>query len=431
MNRTNGFDPFRNPGINRPQTVGIQSRRAGVAPARPGATGVLQANNGQSARILEGLAKPKVLTLAPMQITIQKELQERLEQYPEFKKGSVSIVGLGAVELPELLPQYTTSGIISRCKFVDAPEPRAQGLSLWGYDLIKNDDYLTSRLVINTIRTMDVAGQIAYLRSSGVTGGDSVVLVEIHYYRNRDQTSTAFHKDTVGETLFVNLNYLNTEPIAGPEYILNPRLVPSHEQHIQGALPPQAYKDLVKVRKRLPAPTKIKWAGNIGAYGAVAFTDETIHHATPITEHRTVHSGDLKTYLEQIHPGEYRLAAQVHGYATGNQPLIVPNRNSAPISKRLFDMATFPINTSQWYSRSSLQAAGMPGAQIDELLDMYGNRGQVGIRGAKSPILDPQGNTKTLRRKISRIGLDDPAFPRQSTATRSFFRTWVRTRKRR
>jgi len=299
-------------------------------------------------------------------------------------------------------------------------------VSLWAYDVIRDDHELKALLVKNTILTMEKAGQIAYLRSSGLTGGNSNIIVEIHYYRNRDQSSIAFHKDTVGETLFVNLNYLNKEEIAGPEYILNPRTVASHEMEIQDRLPAKAYRDLVKVRNRLVAPTKIKWAGNIPKYGVVAFTDELIHHATPLTEHRTVYSDDLKRYLQANYSDEYLLAASVHGYSDQLNKDIRYNPNSRPISKKLFEMANVPLSAAKYYSRTDLQTAKMPPDQIDELLDLLGNRGMVGIQGGSSPILDPLGNTKTLHRKISQIKLDAPEFPLQSTAPRSFFRTWVR-----
>lgn len=395
-------------------------------PARFRSVPVTVVQRAKSADLLTDLAKPKVLVLPQTRIDMQKEIRQRLETYPEINQKRVSLVGLGAVELPEILPEYSTSGIISRCRFVDAPEPRAQGMSLWAYDLIKNDTDLTQRLVINTIRTMEQAGQLAYLKKSGLTGGSSVVLVEIHYYRDRDQSSTAFHKDTVGETLFVNLNYLNDDEIAGPEYILNPRPVTSHEEKIRASLPAKAYRDLLKVRTRLSAPTKIKWAGNLPAYGVVAFTDETIHHATPLTEHRTVYSADLKTYLQNIHPQAYQLAEQMFGHSTENLRLPYIG-NAPPISKQLFDMANVPPSAGKWYNRTVLRAAMMPANQIDELLDTSGKRGHVAIQGQTTPIIDPNGATKTLHRKISRIQLNDAEFPRQATGPRSFFRTWVRT----
>jgi len=253
-------------------------------------------------------------------------------------------------------------------------------------------------------------------------------VVEIHYYRNRALDSTAFHKDTVGQTLFVNLNYLNEEEIAGAEYILNPRKEPTHEQQIKASWPARARRDLLKVRKQLPPnPTEIKWAGNIGAYGVLAFTDETLHHATPVTRHREVYSADLKKYLEETHPNEYQLAEQLYGDFKADLSLPYIGHNAQPILKPLYDMANVPITPAQYYTRTNLRAANMPSDWIDALLDRFGKRGQVGIQGKRSDILDPMGNTKTLHRKISQISLNDPSFPRQSKDPRSFFRTWVRT----
>ena len=113
------------------------------------------------------------------------------------------------------------------------------------------------RSSLTPVRTMEQAGQIDYLSASGLAGEDSYIVVEVHYYRDRLQGMTGFHKDTVGQTVFVNLNYLNEdEEIAGPEFVVNPRNVPAHEEQIATSLPQRYLDDLAKARRKLPPPQK-------------------------------------------------------------------------------------------------------------------------------------------------------------------------------
>ena len=84
-----------------------------TTPLQSGTSAVLQL--AKSTTLLENLAKPKVLGLSLSHVVMQKEIEHRLEQYPEFNKRRVSLVGLGAVELPEVLPPSTIE-IINGCK---------------------------------------------------------------------------------------------------------------------------------------------------------------------------------------------------------------------------------------------------------------------------------------------------------------------------
>ena len=385
----------------------------------------------KNAQLLTNIARPQVLTLPSSQIKMQKEIEERLEKIAAVR---VELVGLGGVLLPEDLSESADENI-SASRFIDPPEPRAK--MPWFFQEVKVDEYLVRAIVANTIRTMHQAGQIAYLRSSGLTKGGSAVIVEVHYYRDRNPNQTGMHKDTLGETLFVNLNYTNEEEISGPEYIFNPRPVESHEDLLYKQLPERALSDLERVRAALPKPTRVEWAGNIPRYGVVAFADELIHHATPTTAHRGADALDIKKYLVAKHPTAYANAE--NNKFTSNQ-----KTGNTRITKELWEMAN--DRTNKKFRRPELRAAGMPDQSIDILMDQYIKNdskdsskrvgwASVSIPGSeRAEILESYPQGRPLTRTISTTHLYDqdlskrpkPLIDARKQPKRRFFRTWVR-----
>src|SRR5437763_6814445 len=83
-------------------------------------------------------------------------------------------------------------------KFISAGLPRGDKMKQHG---------LTRLVVENTLKTMIDSGEVEYLRKGGLPNDEWKILIEVHYYRQRGVSATGFHKDTQGETLFVNLNY--------------------------------------------------------------------------------------------------------------------------------------------------------------------------------------------------------------------------------
>jgi hypothetical protein len=140
------------------------------------------------------------------------------------------------------------------------------------------------------------ARQIEYLRKAGLPNDDWKILVEVHFFRERDMSATGFHKDTLAETLFVNLNYHMDKAVVGPEYVVNPQVSEEHEELIKTTLPASFREDLAETRKRLGEPTEIG-TGIVQPYGYVAFVDEAIHHATPHYWQRYIKESDLKEFL--------------------------------------------------------------------------------------------------------------------------------------
>jgi Domain of unknown function (DUF4157) len=172
---------------------------------------------------------------------------------------------------------------------------------------------LGPKVVENTLKTMIDAEQFEYLRLAGLPNKEWKILVELHYIRARPKDMAGFHKDTQGQSLFVNLNYhVPGHKLRGPEYVLNPPRSEAHDKQIfgtvetEGTLPKEFTEDLTRTRAALGGPTRIESAGTVEGLGYVAFVDEAIHHATPWFGGRYVTPSEFKAYLERKHPAQLR-----------------------------------------------------------------------------------------------------------------------------
>ena len=176
---------------------------------------------------------------------------------------------------------------------------------------------LGPKVVENTLKTMLDAEQFEYLRLAGLPNDEWKILVELHYIRARPKDMAGFHKDTQGESLFVNLNYhVPGYEVRGPEYVLNPPPSAEHDKLIYGTpaengtpetpgrLPKEFTADLTKTREALGDPTKIESAGTVKELGYVAFVDEAVHHATPWFGGRYVTPSEFEAYLKQKYPAK-------------------------------------------------------------------------------------------------------------------------------
>jgi hypothetical protein len=371
-----------------------------------GAPAVLQ--RASSAKLLRGLAEPKVFQPTNDRIEMQQQVADRLEEI--LKRNSKTrwkhdprltidqildqklpdarepLVGLGAILFPQVFPD-TVSGLISRCKLIEAPEPRAKGMAWFRPHML--DQNLERDIIINTVRTMEQAGQIEYLRASGLAGEDSYIVVEVHYYRERVQKMTGFHKDTVGQTVFVNLNYLNKdEEIAGPEFVVNPRNVAAHEQQIAETLPTRYLDDLAKARRKLLPPTKIKWAGNLPRYGVVTFTDELVHHATPSIALTEVTPVEIEAYRNRIH----------------KKPENNPTNDDVDQDLKLWSL----VREGKKKNRGDLLAAGIKEAHVNALIATAEPRAHVvSIAGVALDEVSP-GKIEAYRKSIHKKPEDNP-----------------------
>ena len=180
----------------------------------------------------------------------------------------------------------------------------------FGEDVKKNG--LDVGLVQNTLKTMLDAEQLEYLRLAGLPNDNWKILVEMHYIRARPKDMAGFHKDTQGQSLFVNLNYhVPGRDVRGPEFIVNPPKSTEHDKRILGTggkpatLPKEFTDDLAHTRATLGDPTEIQGAGTVKPLGYVGFVDEAIHHATPWFGGRYVTPTEFQAYLERTNKNKF------------------------------------------------------------------------------------------------------------------------------
>ncbi|WP_251152096.1 DUF4157 domain-containing protein [Cellulosimicrobium sp. Marseille-Q4280] len=309
-----------------------------------------------------------------------------LSRIPADPAGEPAMIGAAALhDLPSEYEAKQTGG-----------QHHALRANETGYAMVKSLG-LEAAIVENTLKTMIAARQIEYLRLRKLTDRWKI-LVEVHYYRGRPQNTHKFHKDTLGQTLFVNLNYENDRAIAGPEYVLNPPAVAEHDQRTASSLPRRFQRDLAAVRTSLGAPTKIK-APTIPQFGAVAFVDEAVHHMTPLIGRRVVPSSVIRDQLDAPTGG-------AHVFGAGSRRML---RNLAAVKST--------------YNRDDLLRVGVDAADADFLV-AAANPGFENVtipRSQESPVATPTRLTRSMSKKAVAGTLPDAP-----SGDRRFFRTWVR-----
>jgi hypothetical protein len=402
----------------------------------------------KSAALLTELARPQIKP-GPA-VKVQKELVKKLDvKYAdEFSGGILNLGGILIDELPKtdeaLVKKAQLVDLPTSGKFISAGSPRGGMIKKLGFD----------RLVVkNTLKTMIDSGEVEYLRRAGLPNDEWKILVEVHYYRERDMSATGFHKDSLGETLFVNLNYHMDKKVIGPEYVINPPVSAVHEEKIKSSLPASFRQDLDVTRAKLGAPTEYR-TGMVDAYGYVAFVDEAIHHATPFYRHRWVTGSDLQWYLEEKYPAAYKAAGAAYPKYV-DQPtsafssLVDPSIISAVDSGKWLawmQILADRANADRRFTRNDLKA--MTAEEFDDLLHVVGTEASSGKEVKRTPSrrtggaaagfhsasipdagthpIKPEGKPP-LKRQLS-----DPDFRKllppepEATEKRRFFRTWVR-----
>lgn len=392
---------------------------------------------------------------------MSRRTEELARKYPRFDSQELY---LGSIVLSEIPP--TPAGdkkMISKARLSrteNAFKPGQDGTQLSEEAGVQDD------IVENTLLTMIRAGQIDYLRKAGFVGKGWNVLIEVHYIRNRPASAANLHKDTLGQTLFVNLNYTNKDPMAGPEYVENPPLVSTHEDLLDTTMPGTFMADLRDVRARSKPPTEIKSAGILDPNSVIAFVDEAIHHSTPLAGHRKILPGKLAEYLKRELPfsADYEAARAAFDESRTQNPQATGKSDAKPPSAASFvDLFTTPLSREikkLWESlltlceatsdvpitRPKLIEVGMPPEMIDHLMSTWGpdSFNSVSIpapartnSGATGRILladEKTGQRPVLTRQISSQALAKPGSLAPVSAgtetgegpTRTFFRTWVR-----
>lgn len=103
-----------------------------------------------------------------------------------------------------------------------------------------------------------------------------------------DPPRTGFELESLGRTLFISNAYLNSTIAAGPEYLLNPPVLPWRLRHVGKLMPQQVVDDLQHQFAALPEPTEIACT-TMAPYGLFGATAELIYCSPP-------HDGDASIY---------------------------------------------------------------------------------------------------------------------------------------
>ncbi|GAB3780679.1 hypothetical protein GCM10028818_33350 [Spirosoma horti] len=382
------------------------------------------------AELLKELATPKVFEGPDVDVQrLSDTLDKMIDQKPEKDRSKYNSSCVGGIVLTEMDEGDSVYDLISKASLVKLESNAVKNSS---YDLVQKAG-IENDIIINTLATMEKAGQLEYLQKSGVINENWKIIIEVHYTKVRFQTTTNLHKDTIGQTLFVNLNYVNDKEISGPEYIVNPASSEKYEAHIARNLPTEFIRDLRRAKELLPIPTEFG-ATRIPKYGVVAFVDEAIHHKTPSVEHRTIEPTKIVEVYADINKAYIDYNKQKWGLWPFITFLAHKYRSRSNEWYKIFQK----INRSPTdkFTRAELVKV-LPERQIDLLIG-GGPRFEEEFDSASIPEYQEIDKTKSrvpvkrpgqpaLKRQMSRDLLKGSLPKRMAKDEhRKFFRTWVR-----
>lgn len=387
-----------------------------------------------STETLYVLSKPQVFSGPTIEVQddIIRGLEEeimKLDEKEQIKYAANTCVG--GIKLTSS-PNANLQDLISNSTLIDL---KGDCVGMSSYNLAKTAG-VDKKIVENTLSTMDKAGQLDYLRKSDMIGKDWEVIIEVHYYRDRDLSQTKFHKDTRGQTLFVNLNFANTQPVAGPEYIINPATGEKHEDYVANHLPTVFTDDLREAKKLHGDPNSIG-ATVMPIKGVVAFVDEAIHHKTPTLGHRTASGPSIDRALSKAAPDAYKHIKE--GYETyknsgsqGDFSTYIDDKYRDQASKWLVFLTEIDDKSSK-FDRTKLSAIfpKMDNVDADSFINKLMEAEGIDFLSADLLYVKLQNvqvkkeGRPPLQRQMSQMLLEDNA-PQRVPGKRTFFRTWVR-----
>ncbi|MDP8907775.1 MAG: hypothetical protein M3N47_01365 [Chloroflexota bacterium] len=441
-------------GGSLPEAVlALQPSAGNAAVARVPSKRVLQ-RNGTSSEVMVKLSEPQVFPgpTGDVPAKIAANLDAEIAKLPDTEQRAYKAnTCVGGIRLTSVDADVDT--LIKTSRLEDLEGSNRVGKSSW--DLVQKAG--VERLIVeNTLKTMETAGQLEYLQRSGMlkTGSDcEAVLVEVHYYWNRSTEQTRFHKDTSGQTLFVNLNFVNEEPILGPEFVINPGSHKEYDDYVERALPKTFVED-VKAAKDARGKPKSIGATTVPKMGVVTFVDELIHHKTPTRGHRKASKFQVVMMLNKSLKEAYEDAQQAYAAFTTppkqsmfsgwfSSPAPAPafasllkrddTKSAANAWQRLMSKLNEPGDSK--FDRTDL-AEVMPELELDRFIEAS----DTDFRSAKYlHIRDKEGKAVIYDVAIPVKGDDTPPLVRQAsvedlsryqaksaTDRRTFFRTWVR-----
>lgn len=372
---------------------------------------------------LEGAIQAEVKRVAAQ----KKELGfSRVAEWPPDARDYDELF-LGGIELTEI--PKTDEELLAETKLMDFGADNALSNRVHAYDLTVQSG-AADELVQNTLPTMIAAQQIEYLRKSALVGNEWKIRIEVHYIRKRSKNRPQFHKDTLGQTLFVNLNYVTDLPVAGAEYMVNPHSHAEWDEVISRNLPPEFYDDLVKSRSTLPELTTIG-ASDIPAHGVLAFVDEAIHHRTPVLGHRVVPTAQFEEFL-LAEFGQKRVTEAGKAYDTHLESRW-PFYTYSGENRKWLTWIAMTRQAGATYTRVDLTKAGVDAGKVDRLVEAVDRSSRTvsiaKLKGGKPQDIVPdeeeRGRRPPLKRQLSERALKKQ-LPPDVEGDRKFFRNWVR-----
>jgi hypothetical protein len=109
------------------------------------------------------------------------------------------------------------------------------------------------------------------------------IFIDVDYYPDRmPDLGGGLHKDSVGETLFVNLTYNNEEEGTSPEYVVDN----NYQAEFEGRMPVAANALIASARRGNRNDDGSIHGVNLPPRGRVSFIDPAVWHATPLYDHR-------------------------------------------------------------------------------------------------------------------------------------------------
>ncbi|QJW91617.1 hypothetical protein HNV11_20650 [Spirosoma taeanense] len=417
---------------------------------------VLISKSSGSGELLSKMITPQVFQVPNIQLQqkLVTKLEEALEEAIKHEKKSTIVQRLqvesclGGIELTSLGEEDSLQEIIKKAKLipikgkVDGLMADTEGSAnlLSTFDLVTKAG-LADMIVENTLSTMEKANQLEYLRQSGLLNDKCKLVIEVHYIRDRNVSYSTLHKDTQGQTLFVNLNYLNKKGIAGPEFIVSPHSDEEDQERLRRLMPAKFHEDLQVARSLNTNLTKegeilIETKDIDQEYGVVAFVDEGIHHMTPVIEHRTVTSKQIAEAYKDIKSKCDAYENRSVFYKLYSVQSYLSDLDNKYTVDAVGWLQIMSASLTTKYNRHDLKKLlpNLPDLEINKLIETggYDQFGHASIprftterKTVKKPV-KKEGDPVVQRRMSMRLTGNNAPPKRAEGEKRAFFRTWVR-----
>jgi len=285
----------------------------------------------------------------------------------------------------------------------------------------------------NVNQTLFSAGQFQWIAAHWDSlSATHDVFIDVDFYPDRMASASGLHKDSVGETLFVNLTYDNAEAIQGAEYLAD------NTSQVQAGMPQAADELVLGARAHNAQAPDIIETQDLPARARTSFIDPAMWHSTPVYGRRppepTYRDDEVKTIAAIYQDIESNLEETLRGPARDAVDKLV---NTMPLND------TYPTVEDAWNYAHTLdetqkQAAIAELKQTIATKTVTGGELKQGIRNV-TPYRATRHNTPQgaavytpLDHKQRRKSMElqqhperNEALRAQASQPRTFIRTWI------